>query len=427
MKVFDWCPESTFFSQPKTEWKLETMFNALEKLDNPHLKLQPAERVIHIAGTNGKGSTANFVRCILEKSGYKVGMFTSPHLINYNERIYIAGRHATDAEIVAAKEQICAACRDMLHEISYFEITTLIAILLFLQAKPQLYYYIFEVGLGGRLDATNIFPQVACAAITSISFDHTAQLGNTLAQIAREKGGIIKPNCPVFTSNTNPEITDELRKIAAERHAKLYIAGRDYEVDNSIHPSLLGAHQIENANLAAAVCKYLASNGVANITKRSIFEGIQSTRWSCRMQKIVVSELADCKNIVAIYLDGAHNEDGILALCNFAKQVKSSTSADIIGVFACLKRKDYKSFFPILKTANFDKLLFYNVPPSVNDFVAPSELKQLAREHDITCAAITKLAEISNFLKQNRQTTIFIFGSLYFAGWILEQTNNHAL
>ena len=427
MKVFDWRPESTFFGQPKTEWKLETMFKALDKLGAPHLKLQPAARVIHIAGTNGKGSTANFVRCILEKSGYKVGMFTSPHLIDYNERIYIAGRHATDTEIVAAKEQICAACRDMLHEISYFEITTLIAILLFLQAKPQLDYYIFEVGLGGRLDATNIFPQVACAAITSISFDHTAQLGNTLAQIAREKGGIIKPNCPVFTSNTNPEITDELRKIAVERHAKLYIAGHDYEVDENIHPSLLGAHQIENANLAIAVCKYLASNGATNITARSILEGIQSTRWACRMQKIAVSELADCKNISAIYLDGAHNEDGILALCNFAKQVKSSTGADIIGVFACLKRKDYKSFFPILKTANFDKLLFYNVPPSVNDFVAPSELKQLAREQNMQCASITKLAEISKFLEQNRQTTIFIFGSLYFAGWILEQTGNHAL
>ena len=427
MKVFEWRPESTFFGQPKTEWKLETMFKALEKLGAPHLKLQPSARVIHIAGTNGKGSTANFVRCILEKSGYKVGMFTSPHLIDYNERIYIAGRHATDAEIVAAKEQVCAACHDMLHEISYFEITTLMAILLFLQAKPQLDYYIFEVGLGGRLDATNVFPQVACAAITSISFDHTAQLGNTLAQIAREKGGIIKPNCPVFTSNTNPEITDELRKIATERHAKLYIAGRDYEADKNLHPSLLGAHQIENANLAAAVCKYLASNGAASITARSILEGIQSTRWACRMQKIAVSELAGCKNIDAIYLDGAHNEDGILALCNFAKQVKSSGGADIIGVFACLKRKDYKSFFPILKTANFDKLLFYDVPPSVNDFVALSELKQLANEQNMACASITKLAEISNFLKQNRQTTIFIFGSLYFAGWILEQTNNHAL
>lgn len=426
MKVFEWRPESTFFGQPKTEWKLETMFKALEKLGAPHLKLQPAERVIHVAGTNGKGSTANFVRCILEKSGYKVGMFTSPHLIDYNERIYIAGRHATDAEIFVAKEQICTACHDMLHEISYFEITTLMAILLFLQAKPQLDYYIFEVGLGGRLDATNIFPQVACAVITSISFDHTAQLGNTLAQIACEKGGIIKPNCPVFTSNTNPEITDELQKIAAERRAKLYIAGHDYEVDNGIHPSLLGAHQIENANLAIAACKYLASNGAANITARSILEGIQSTRWACRMQKIAVSELAGCKNISAIYLDGAHNEDGILALCNFAKQVKSSGGADIIGVFACLKRKDYKSFFPILKTANFDKLLFYDVPSSVSDFVATSELKQLANEQNMQCASITKLAEISNFLCKNQQTTIFIFGSLYFAGWILEQTNNHA-
>lgn len=427
MKVFEWRPESTFFGQPKTEWKLETMFKALEKLDAPHLKLQPAERIIHIAGTNGKGSTANFVRCILEKSGYKVGMFTSPHLINYNERFYIAGRHATDAEIITTKKQICDACNDMLHEISYFEITTLIAILLFLQAKPQLDYYIFEVGLGGRLDATNIFPQVACAAITSISFDHVAQLGNTLAQIAREKGGIIKPNCPVFTSNTNPEITNELRKIAAERDAKLYIACHDYEVDKNISPSLLGAHQIENANLAAVVCKYLASNGATNITARSILEGIQSTRWACRMQKITVSELAGCKNISAIYLDGAHNEDGVLALCNFAKQVKSTTCAGIIGVFACLKRKDYKSFFSILKTANFDKLLFYCVPPSVNEFVEPSELKQLANEHNMACATIKKLTEISNFLEQNRQTTIFIFGSLYFAGYVLEQTNNHVL
>ena len=407
MKNLDWSAE---FS-PKREYKLDTMRNVLRVLGNPDKKLK---NVIHIAGTNGKGSTANYIKTILEKSGHKVGIFTSPHLIEFNERIHFCGRNITDDEIERYKHKIISTYNKP-EEITYFELTTLIAIMIF--ADNNLDYCIFEVGLGGTLDCTNVFEKPLVSVITSISYDHMAVLGNTLTEIAKQKAGIIKQNVPVFTSNTNKEIIDVLQQTAQEKNAKLYQLGKDFNIDNTLKPSLFGDYQFENASLAKAVCKYIG------IEEKYINEGIANTIWLGRLQQITLKNINNQQfNIVKTYLDGAHNEDGIKKLCEFILQVKNENqNCNITGVFACLKRKKYQSFFPFFEKVGFEKLLFFNnITDEKNDFVETNDLIEEAEKYSINADKIEDIVEIKNHLDNKKQNIIFLFGSLHFVGCILE-------
>jgi len=417
MKNFDWqTTEKKFFINTKEEWKIDVMFEALNFLGNPNKKIE--SKVIHVAGTNGKGSTANYIKTILEKAGYNVGLFTSPHLIEYNERIYFNGRYATDEEIELCKQEILKKCKNV-NDISFFEATTLIAIMLFSNYfnnkdfKP-LDYFIFEVGLGGRLDATNIFLHPLASVITSISFDHMNFLGYSLDKIAYEKSGIIKEKTPVFTSNTNQEVIDVLQEVADQKHTHLYRLGRDFQLDSNLTPSLQGKHQIYNATLAKEVCKYIG------IDEKYIKEGIKNTEWKGRLQEIKLKNINNNDlNIKQIYLDGAHNEDGIKVLCDFIKS-KKDINTNIIGIYSVLKRKDYKNFFKFFKDNVFDKMLFYKVPEDVNDFVDCKELEEIAKENNISSCSILDFNELNKYVSKQKENIIFIFGSLYFVGFVLE-------
>ena len=416
MKNLDWTPE---FQNLHEEWKLEAMMIALDELGNPHLKLK---NIIHIAGTNGKGSTASFIRTILECSGYKVGLFTSPHLVEYNERFYFNKSLITDNEIDELKQEIINKCRNAMR-LSFFEMTTLIAILWFVKKQPD--YCIFEVGLGGRLDATNIFAKPLVSVITSISFDHMDKLGNTLTDIAREKAGIIKQNVPVFTSNTNKDIVKEIKMTAKEMNSDVFCANVDYAIDENLKPSLLGKHQIENASLAKAVCKYIGVNDT------TIDEGITKTKWAGRIEKIDFAGLLKDSDIIAKYeqfnietfLDGAHNEDGIRVLCDFINS-QANKKTNIIGIFACLERKNYESFFSMLSKTAFDRILFFNVPKGINDFIDVKILSNLAMKYKIKNGLIGDFSDIVEYLDKNKENKIFIFGSLYFIGWVKSIINN---
>lgn len=407
MKNLDWSAE---FSQNR-EYKLDTMRNVLRVLGNPDKKLK---NVIHIAGTNGKGSTANYIKTILEKAGYKVGIFTSPHLIEFNERVHFCGRNITDNEIEVYKNKIVSTYKKP-EKITYFELTTLIAIMIF--ADNNLDYCIFEVGLGGTLDCTNIFEKPLVSVITSISYDHMAVLGNTLTEIAKQKAGIIKQNVPVFTSNTNREVIDVLQQTAQEKNAKLYQLGKDFNIDNTLKPSLLGEYQLENASLAKAVCQYIG------IDEKYIYEGIANTIWLGRLQSIILKNIDKKQfNIVKTYLDGAHNEDGIKKLCEFILQVKNENkNYNITGIFACLKRKNYQSFFQFFEKVGFEKLLFFNnIPDEKDDFVETNDLLEEATKYSINADKIEDIVEIKNHLDNKKQNIIFLFGSLHFIGYILE-------
>ena len=416
MKNFIWHTTETKWLNGNNEWKLATMFTALKDLGNPQKALE--KNVIHIAGTNGKGSTASYIKTVLEYAGYKIGVFTSPHLVEYNERIYANGKYITDGEIEKYKQKILTTCSNT-EEISFFEATTLIAILFFsdLQKKGELDYCIFEVGLGGRLDATNVFQKPLVSVITSISFDHMDKLGNTLAKIAIEKGGIIKPNVPVFTSNTNNEVINELQKIANEKQTKLFHLGKDFVINKNLKPSLAGEHQLINATLASEVCKFIG------IDYDIIKKGIADTEWNGRLQKIHLSNINEHDlNISNIYLDGAHNEDGIRVLCQFINQQKiNNKDANIIGIFACLERKDYQSFFSIFQQTSFDNLLFLKITDNEHSFVSTSKLHQLAEHFNIQNNEINNFTDLKNYVDKTKNNIIFIFGSLYFVGIVIDK------
>ena len=416
MKNFIWHATENKWLNNNNEWKLATMFTALKDLGEPQKALE--QNVIHIAGTNGKGSTASYTKTILERAGYKVGVFTSPHLVEYNERIYANGKYIADDEIEKYKQKILTTCSNA-EEISFFEATTLIAILFFsdLQKKQELDYFIFEVGLGGRLDATNVFQKPIASVITSISFDHMDKLGNTLAKIAIEKGGIIKPNVPVFTSNTNDEVIAELQKIANEKKTNLFHLGKNFAIDTNLKPSLAGEHQLINATLASEVCKFIG------IDYDIIKKGISNTKWSGRLQKIHLSNINENDlNISNIYLDGAHNEDGIHVLCNFVNQQKiNNQDVNIIGIFACLERKDYQSFFPVFQQTAFNKLLFFNIQNDDHGFISSEKLHQLAEHFNIQNNEINDFTDLKNYVNKTKNNIIFIFGSLYFVGIVLEK------
>lgn len=420
MKNLNWQSE---FANHTRDWKIKVMQDALYDLGNPHLKLP---NIIHIAGTNGKGSTINFIRTILETAGYQVAMYTSPHLVEYNERFYIGGKLIADNEIEYYRQIILTKCKNA-DDISYFEASTLIAIMFFADNIKPNGYCLFEVGLGGRLDATNIFDKPLACAITSISLDHIDKLGNTLESIAREKAGIIKHNVPVWCANNDKNVINAIQEVAVAKNAPLFIQGQNYNIDYSLTPSLIGNHQYENATLAKEICKHIG------ISETNIRNGIANTTWAGRMQKVHLKNIDEKQlNINNIYIDGAHNEGGMEAMCNFVNNLKrNNTDNQIIGIFACLKRKDYMSFLPILSKTKFDKLLFYNVPQEVNDFVPPEELHLMAKQHNIASEVVDGIIDVKQKLtniQNDKATTIVFFGSLYFIGYIIEHyVNNNKL
>jgi len=312
---------------------LERMHTLLERLGNPNMRL----RGIHVAGTNGKGSTCAFLESLLLAHGHKVGLNTSPHLIDYTERIRVNGVNITSDELMALyhqHEHVFEEC-----EASFFEITTTLAFLYFVEKAVDT--SIFEVGLGGRLDGTNPFNStVTC--ITSISLDHPKSLGDTLEKIAYEKAGIIKPAVPVVVGAIAPEPLRVITTQAEAQKAPLYLLGKDFTVSNvAISPqftsfdysfpkfdiklqqlkvNLLGEHQVNNAAIAlTAFILYLRSlsknewsvgKGLAPSVSIP-HQALQNANWIGRMQVFSQSPL--------VIVDGAHNEEGVEALVHNIK------------------------------------------------------------------------------------------------------------
>jgi len=334
---------------------LKNIIYLLYLLGEPHKKL----KIIHVAGTNGKGSTCSLISSILQSAGYKVGLYTSPHLVDFTERIKINHKSISRKKVSELLERIKPFIEKVAHTPSYghptfFEVITSMAFLYFYE--EQIDFLILEVGLGGRLDATNICEPLI-SVITHIDYDHMDKLGNSLEEIAREKGGIIKPEGIVISSKQYEEAYNEIKKIADKKNSLVYSTGREinYEIVKSdvngvifnlkgiyhnyknLHTPLLGRHQADNATTAIAVTEALKIRGI-NISEKAIRTGLEKVKWTGRLEII--------KNDPTLILDGAHNPSGIRMVRQALEEIFSYHR--LILVLAIFEDKDYKKMIQII-------------------------------------------------------------------------------
>ena len=279
---------------------LDRITALLSALGDPHRKLPP---VFHVAGTNGKGSTCALLRAGLEAAGHRVHMFTSPHLVRYNERIRIAGTLINDAQLAEVMGRVLDA-NDAVGA-SLFEVNTAAAFIAFAETPADA--CVIEVGLGGQHDATNVVAPVACG-IASVGIDHEGFLGSKLSGIAIEKAGIAKRGVPLVSLAQAADAEREIIRVAADNGAPLHLEGRDWVADPTLRPALPGAHQLRNANLA---WQMLGIQSVLTVSREAFEAGLATATWPARFQRLPDGPLTGG---VETWLDGAHNVDAAAAL-----------------------------------------------------------------------------------------------------------------
>ncbi|MDG1275291.1 MAG: Mur ligase family protein, partial [Alphaproteobacteria bacterium] len=330
---------------------LDRLNNLLNALDNPQKRLPP---VIHVAGTNGKGSTIAILRSIQNAAGLSIHAYTSPHLVHLNERFVIAGKEITEKSLI----QTLTECENANAgaEITFFEIITAAGLLVFSKIKADL--LLLEVGLGGRFDATNVVSNPILSIITPISLDHQQYLGDTLEKIAYEKAGILKEKRPAIIGQQGPEALKVIKLKAEETGSPLFIFQRDwnitetksaikFEVEGSTSyfekPNLKGIHQIQNAGIAIAATHYLKE--VLPIKNGSIDQGLLTVKWPARLQKINEGPLINIlPTNVELWIDGGHNQNASLLIAHTIRNWKiKNPCLSIHMVFGCLSNREIKA------------------------------------------------------------------------------------
>ncbi|MBI3610141.1 MAG: bifunctional folylpolyglutamate synthase/dihydrofolate synthase [Nitrospirae bacterium] len=320
---------------------LENIRRLMTALAEPHRRF----RSVQIAGTNGKGSTAAMIAAVLEAAGYRTGLYTSPHLIDFTERIRVNGGPIPPDEAARLTERLRAAVADL--PLTFFEFTTAMAFQYF--ADSGVDFVVAEAGMGGRYDATNILTPLV-SVITNIDFDHQAYLGDTLEMIATEKAGIIKPGIPVVTAADRPEALNVIRDVSRERNAPLYRVGAEVRVAGvspqrfryegiqrsfaDLNCALLGRHQLLNAACALPALELLGRQE-ADIGEASIRRGLKTVRWEGRLE--IVSPADSGPTVI---LDGAHNPAGARTLRVFLEESRPSRPGRLILVLGILRDKD---------------------------------------------------------------------------------------
>ncbi len=394
----------------------------LAKLGNPHLALPP---VIHVAGTNGKGSTVAFTRAILEAAGLRVHVDTSPHLVNWHERYRLAGTLVDDAELAATVEEVAWANDGQ--AITVFEILTAVAFLLF--ARHPADATLIEVGLGGRFDCTNVMEDVSVSVITPVSMDHEAFLGDTLAKIAFEKAGIIRKTTPVIVGLQADDALQVIERQAAKMRAPVTIQGQDFSasedqgrmvwqgVDRLIDlpkPRLFGAHQIDNAATAIAACLAFAERTGHAISDEALARGVTSPEWPARMQRLTGGRLFDSAPKGAdIWIDGGHNPSAGLALANALAELAVRDPRPVHLICGMLDTKDAAGFLQPLGTAAVSASA---VTVRSSDAGVPAEkLCRTMQDAGLKSRVAQSLEEALSHATA-KQPRIIIAGSLYLAG-----------
>ncbi|MFR0018336.1 MAG: bifunctional folylpolyglutamate synthase/dihydrofolate synthase [Paraclostridium sp.] len=401
---------------------LDNIKKLLELLGNPQNNL----KIIHVAGTNGKGSTCSFISSILKESGYKVGLYTSPFLETFTERIRVNGENIREEEVGKIVSLIKEKIEIMVSEgYSYpteFEIVTAMAFYYYNQEKVD--FVALEVGLGGRYDATNVIDKPVVSAITSISLDHTGILGDTLGKIAFEKGGIIKEDCPTIVYPQQEEASEVIKNICAEKKSKYIecdfknIEIKSSNINSQIYScningkelrdleiKLIGDHQIKNSIVALNVIEYLNDIKITNISEENIRKGLLETKWPGRIEKISENPM--------FIIDGAHNEEGAKSLTNsIDKYFENKNKILIIGM---LEDKDIESVLDLL-IPKFNNVI--TTTPDNPRAIDANKLKEKIERYNIEVTCKPNIKEAVDYALEisNKDDVIISAGSLYMIG-----------
>ena len=411
---------------------LERMVELLDLRGNPHLKI----KVIHIGGTNGKGSTIAFLKNMLEKLGLRVGVFSSPYLIHYTDQIAINGESIPEARLeslmVNYRLLLEGEHAPALQGTTEFEIMTAIAYDYFASEKVDV--SIMEVGMGGLLDSTNVC-QPILTGITTIGLDHVALLGNTLEAIAEQKAGIIKQGIPLVTGHIDPEALAVIDRVAARKDAPRIIYGKDYQVSHQVsvgtgevfdytsplrqgrfQTGLLGLHQVENAGMALALLDTFCQETGRELPENDIVaQALEGTSWPGRLEIVSREPL--------MILDGAHNPHAIKALLATLEERFTDYHKEIL--FTCIKTKALEDMLDLLKTVPDAKLTLTHF----EDSRATDEkvLKEMADSRNLNYQSWQEFLDKKLSENEEKKTVRIITGSLYFLAqvrtYLMERKN----
>ncbi len=383
----------------------------LAALDHPERKLPP---VVHVTGTNGKGSTLAFLRAMLEAAGYRVHVYTSPHLVRFHERIRLASGIISEPHLNAVLERCETANAG--EAITFFEITTAAAFVAFAEEPADI--VLLENGLGGRLDATNVIEKPLLTGITTVSMDHQQFLGDTLSLIAAEKAGIIKPGVPCVLGPQADEALTVLRKKAEEVGAPLLIYGADWQIEtlDLPVPSLPGGHQRINAVMAAVMAQNLQGFEISDDARRA---GVRCAEWPGRLQQLKYGPAVDALPPEwEIWLDGGHNPDAGLAMAAHAADAWSDRPLYLVA--GMIDSKDRSGFFRPL-AAQAASTLTVSIPNEKAAVSATDLAAQAAAAGHQAAVAGSVLDAVRMHAARPGPARILICGSLYLAGKVLSQ------
>jgi dihydrofolate synthase / folylpolyglutamate synthase len=396
---------------------LDRVHRLLAALDHPEKSLPP---VIHIAGTNGKGSTQAMIRAGLEAEGALVHAYTSPHLARFHERIRLAGSLISEPALAALLDEAVAANGP--DPITFFEITTVAALLAFARTKAD--YTLLE--LGGRLDATNVIDRPALTVITPVSIDHQQYLGDTLPEIAGEKSGILKRGVPCIVGPQEAAGLDVIEARATKLGVPLFIYGQHwhtsqeagrmiYQDENGLLdlplPSLLGAHQITNAGAAIAALRYFGKSSAA------CEAAVTRPEWPARMQRLRQGPLVDAAPEIELWLDGGHNPAGGQAIGATLAAMPKRPSYLICGM---LNTKDIKAYlYPL--ASHIQALHAISIPNEINTLPAENTRDAAISVGMRATAEADVMAALNAIKAQDANARVLICGSLYLAGMILRE------
>lgn len=422
------------YATPKftTKNSLDHTRELMRLLGNPCLD----RKIIHVAGSNGKGSVCSFLYSVLLKADHSVGLFTSPHLTDIRERFQVNGALVSKEDFLWAYDRVKNASAELVNQKknhpTFFEFIFAMGMLLFEQAQVE--YVILETGLGGRLDATNSFPCPVLSVITSISLEHTEILGDTIAQIAAEKAGIIKSGVPVVFDANNVEAEQVIRARAEEMGSfcvgispemyqiceikKNFIdfcLSTAYDKKTKWKIPFSAAYQAENAAVAVTALRVLnkvQKNVLEEIPERALQEGIQSAVWPGRMQEVLPE----------VYFDGAHNVSGITVFVKTAAQLTGQDAYPPLLLFSMVKEKDYRTAIRLLSEAmTWGGIAVTKIP---NERGIPAERMQdiFAEEAQLPVTVFEDHREALRMMRMQKKEgqKLFCTGSLYFIGTLME-------